>query len=148
MNSRFPLVGDDWSDEVSYLGALLIPVDRQGRILLQLRDYGPETVHPGKWSLFGGGVEGAENLDDAVVREFHEEVGISITTNDVQPFARVLSTPGRRRIYVFSAKLDITPADVRLGEGAGFGFIEPENIAALDMIPFARLVLQRFLLPA
>lgn len=145
MNGRFPLVGDDWSEDVPYLGALLIPVDHRGRILLQLRDFGSNTVHPGKWSLFGGGVEGAESLEQAVVREFQEEVGITLPTNAVLPFVRVLSEPGRRRLYVFSATLEIAPADIRLGEGAGFGFIEPSNIAALNMIPFRRPVLARFI---
>lgn len=145
MNDRFPLIGDDWSEDTDYRGALLIPVDQQGRILLQLRDYGPNTVHPGKWALFGGGVEGDESLDEAVVREFHEEVGICIPVSVVRPFGRVLSTPGRRRLYVFSAVLDIAPEDVRLGEGAGFGFMLRKDISKLDLIPFARDVLAAFL---
>ena len=144
MNARFPLVGDNWSDDIPYRGALLIPVDGTGRILLQLRDYGPHTVHPGKWSLFGGQIEEGESPDAAVIREFHEEVGIAVPPASLRPFARTLSTPGRRRIYVFAAVLNITPKDVRLHEGAGFGFIEPQNLPDLDMIPFARAVLDRF----
>jgi 8-oxo-dGTP diphosphatase len=153
MSDQFPLIGDDWSEEAIYRGALLIPVDRQGlipvdrqgRILLQLRDYGPDAVHPGKWGLFGGGVEGEESLTEAVVREFAEEVGVMVSPSSVRPFARGLSGPDKRRLFVFCAELDITPADIRLGEGAGFGFIEPRNVNALDLVPFARDVLETFL---
>mgnify|MGYP000050051751 CR=1 FL=1 len=145
MNDRFPLIGSDWSDEDPYCGALLIPVDLQGRLLLQLRDHGPNTVHPGKWGLFGGGVEGDESPHDAVVREFAEEAGITIPPDAPCPFGRVLSTPGRRRLYVFSATLDISPSDITLGEGAGFGFIQREDLPGLNLVPFARLVLETFL---
>lgn len=144
MDNDFPLIGDEWDDDAPYRGALLIPVDGQGRILLQLRDHGPDTVHPGKWALFGGGVEGDESLRAAVVREFAEEVGVDIPPDAPQPFRRVLSTPGRRRLYVFAATLDIAPSDIRLGEGAGFGFIRPEDITTLDMIPFAQAVVLAF----
>lgn len=144
MTEEFPLLGDEWDEAAPYRGALLIPVDGQGRILLQLRDHGPNTVHPGRWGLFGGGVEGGESLREAVIREFAEEVGVVVPADAPRPFCRILSTPGRRRLYVFSARLDIQPADISLGEGAGFGFVRPQDVRPLDIIPFARTVIERF----
>ena len=144
MNDQFPLIGDEWSEDDPYCGALLVPVDRQGRILLQMRDHGPNTVHPGRWGLFGGGVEPGETLLEAVIREFEEEVGIAIDRDAPRPLGRILSTPEQRRLFVFYARLALSPRDVSLGEGAGFGFFRVEDLPGLDLIEFVREVLSQY----
>ena len=48
---------------------------RDGKVLLLLRKKAPEA---GTWSLPGGRVEFMERLEDAVVRELHEELGITV----------------------------------------------------------------------
>jgi len=42
-----------------------------------------ETVgmNPGKWTLPGGGMDFGEDPEDAVVREFKEETGLTVTVN-------------------------------------------------------------------
>src|SRR6188474_2389410 len=46
-----------------------------GKVLLLLRQKEPES---GSWSLPGGRVEFMERLEDAVVRELREELGITV----------------------------------------------------------------------
>jgi 8-oxo-dGTP pyrophosphatase MutT (NUDIX family) len=46
--------------------------DRRGRLLLQQRSDG------GQWGLPGGSVEIGESVADAVVREVHEETGLTV----------------------------------------------------------------------
>jgi 8-oxo-dGTP diphosphatase len=46
-----------------------------GKVLLLLRKKAPEA---GAWSLPGGRVESMERLEDAVVRELREELGITV----------------------------------------------------------------------
>lgn len=46
-------------------------------ILIALRP--PHVVQPGIWEFPGGKVEANETLENALIREFHEEIGITIT---------------------------------------------------------------------
>ena len=50
-------------------------VMEDGKVLLLLRQKEPEA---GAWSLPGGRVQFMERLEDAVVRELHEELGITV----------------------------------------------------------------------
>jgi 8-oxo-dGTP pyrophosphatase MutT (NUDIX family) len=59
--------------------------DRQGRLLLQQRSDG------GQWGLPGGSVEIGESVADAVVREVHEETGLTVS---VRRLVGVYSEPG------------------------------------------------------
>ena len=59
-------------------GAAAILLGNDGRLLLQLRDDLPHVSDPGKIGLFGGRREGDESFLDCVVREVHEEIGLSL----------------------------------------------------------------------
>ena len=58
------------------VGALLIGAD--GKILLGLRAPS-KKVWPGHWDTIGGHVEPGESLEEALVREIQEEVGVTPT---------------------------------------------------------------------
>jgi mutator protein MutT len=64
MEQKYPRVG---------VGAVVL--DQQGRILLQLRKKPPEANH---WSIPGGRVEFMETVENAIVRELKEELGIVV----------------------------------------------------------------------
>ncbi|XSG81337.1 MAG: NUDIX domain-containing protein [Methyloligella sp. ZOD6] len=55
------------------LGAQGVVVDDRDRVLLI-----KHTYRPG-WCFPGGGVEPGESFEDALTREVHEEVGVSLT---------------------------------------------------------------------
>lgn len=129
-----------WRDFTAYRGALILPIDPEGRVLLQLRDR-RAPVHPGEWGLFGGEVEAGETLREAALRELEEEIGVQAPANALRPFARLVSPTSRGRLYLFEAELDIGPADVRLREGAGFGFVERRDFARLDLLAATRVFL-------
>lgn len=49
---------------------------RDGRILMALRS--PDRpCYPNSWSFPGGGVEDGETLEQALIRELYEEIGVS-----------------------------------------------------------------------
>jgi len=58
------------------VGALLIGPD--GKVLLGLRAPS-KKVWPCHWDTIGGRVENGESLDDALIREVQEEVGVTPT---------------------------------------------------------------------
>mgnify|MGYP003413848316 CR=1 FL=1 len=57
--------------------AVGVLIDRAGRFLLTSRPEG--KVYAGWWEFPGGKVEAGESFHDALVRELHEELGITIT---------------------------------------------------------------------
>jgi 8-oxo-dGTP pyrophosphatase MutT (NUDIX family) len=140
----FMLLGE-WREDAPNHGALILPVDDEGRLLLQLRDHRPSAVHPGLWGLFGGKAEPGETLPEVAVREFEEETGIQITAGQITPFARILSDNDQWRLYCFTMPFQGSARDIRLGEGAGFGFIRPQDVNQLNMVPFAQDVIAAWL---
>jgi 8-oxo-dGTP pyrophosphatase MutT (NUDIX family) len=57
-----------------FRGAGVIPVTKEGRILLQLRS-AEETNGANTWGNFGGGASEGETFEQCAVREFCEETG-------------------------------------------------------------------------
>lgn len=124
-------------------GALVRARDSLGRELLQLRDDLPHVAGAGFWSLFGGGAEPGETLDAAARREFAEETGIVLASEELVPLARAMATarPGGV-LYVFDCTRPLAPAALRVGEGAGFGFLTPAQVDAWPVLPQIRAILQ------
>lgn len=54
--------------------AKIILINNKKEFLFQLRDNNPEIVHPGKWSLFGGGIDDGEEILIGLEREIKEEI--------------------------------------------------------------------------
>ena len=66
----------------------VLPVDRDGQVLLLL---GLDPARPSApyWFTIGGGVETGETVEEAAVREMHEETGTRVETSQlVGPFHR------------------------------------------------------------
>lgn len=56
--------------------AVGVLIDAQGRFLLTSRPHG--KVYAGHWEFPGGKVEAGETIEQALRRELHEEIGITI----------------------------------------------------------------------
>ncbi len=125
--------------------ASLLVVDRQGNLLLQLRDNNPAIFAPGKWCIPGGGIEPGEDATAAVIRELREETGL--------PFENV--TFYRRFAFeeegnlidenYFYTTTGFTDSDVVVGEGQAIVFVSPEKIPSLDIAEPDRGVVFEFL---
>ncbi|MFB9264442.1 NUDIX hydrolase [Bradyrhizobium erythrophlei] len=78
------------------VGALFISSD--GKVLLGLRAPS-KKVWPRHWDTIGGRVEAGESLDDALVREAQEEVGVTPTQ------FRLVATVKERRPEIYGVAL-------------------------------------------
>ncbi len=98
-------------------GAVLWRPD--GTVLLQHRDDRPDINSPGRWSLFGGGIEPGEDPEGAMLRELEEE--IDFRPERYHPF---LTLEGRRAVYhLFLARIEVPLSDLTLREGQGFDYL-------------------------
>jgi len=86
----------------TFEAAVLVPC-RNGKFLLQLR---ADTVPrwPGYWGTFGGGIEQGEDINAALRREMHEELGYKVRNPQ---FAFTQELP-RGRKHVFYEQWDGT----------------------------------------
>ncbi|MGZ8454255.1 MAG: NUDIX domain-containing protein, partial [Candidatus Binatia bacterium] len=55
--------------------AQVLLFDRDGKLLIYLRDDNPTIPFPNHWDLFGGHVEVGETPERALCRELQEEIG-------------------------------------------------------------------------
>lgn len=62
--------------------ARVLPVDRDGRVLLLL-GHDPARPSAPYWFTIGGEVETGETLEEAAVREMHEETGVRVETSQL-----------------------------------------------------------------
>ncbi len=134
-----------WRDPSPYRGALTLPVKPDGSILFQLRDDKPGIAAPGKWGLFGGGIEDGETPLEAVAREFLEETGLDYPQSAFKPAYQTLTgSPNWGLLTIF--KLDLTDpiSAIRTYEGTGFACCTPDQGRKLDLIGYVRTVVDDF----
>jgi 8-oxo-dGTP pyrophosphatase MutT (NUDIX family) len=135
------------------MSAGVILVDRQGRVLMQLRDDDPAIMFPGHWGLTGGAAHAGETPEEAARREVEEETGVRL--GRLEPFrAYYFNNRGAAKksataasdyeLYLFHAPCE-TPADEMIcGEGRGLRFFGPDEVIALDLAYNHRDVLTEF----
>lgn len=56
---------------------------KDGKILMGRKDPAKGGVYPDAWHLPGGGVDGGENLEQALRREINEEIGIDVSRHRI-----------------------------------------------------------------
>ncbi|SFT54392.1 NUDIX hydrolase [Sedimentitalea nanhaiensis] len=96
-------------------------------LLVIRRDNRPDIPWPDHWDLPGGGREGDETPQACVLRETHEEVGLSVAAKDL-----VWSTSYPRPhgiVWFFAAHLPARTAGlIRFGsEGTGWRLMPPQT---------------------
>jgi len=99
----------------------LIIKNKEGELLLQLRDEDPEI---GKWVLFGGGVNGGETPQVALAREIKEELGYKIKRAEF--FKEYVDNGIRQMIYILCAPVEIEK--LQLAEGAAMKFFAHDDL--------------------
>jgi ADP-ribose pyrophosphatase len=101
---------------------------RNGEVLLLLRKRPPEA---GCWSLPGGRVEFMERIEDALVRELKEELGIDVEVESLLCVTNHI-VPADNAHWVSPAYL-VRPVSGQVQN------LEPEKTAAVEWFPLTRL---------
>jgi 8-oxo-dGTP diphosphatase len=127
--------------------AVLLLVDSRGWVLLQERDEdAPRAAN--QWGMVGGHVEDGEDFEPAAYRELAEETGIELPSGALtlwrdDEYTYPDGHRGRYRIYV--ARVELTDADIVVGEGRQIVFVEPDRILGLDLAGSSRHFVPDFL---
>jgi 8-oxo-dGTP pyrophosphatase MutT (NUDIX family) len=133
------------------MSAGVILVDREGRVLMQLRDDDPAIMFPGHWGLTGGAAQQGETPEQTARREVEEETGIALER--CEPFRAYYFTETSGRgsrakadyeLYLFHAPCVLPVEDMVCGEGRELRFFAPQDIDDLDIAYNHREVLADF----
>lgn len=122
-----------------HISAGVILVDREGRVLMQLRDADDKIPFPAHWGITGGAARRGETPEQAARREVQEETGL--TLGRIEPFrayyfqeaAGGAKSSSKSRadyeLYLFHAPCGTPAEELVCGEGQQLRFLSPEEIA-------------------
>lgn len=112
-------------DEIFYHGVSAIPVNPQGKILLQQRDDRPDLLYPGYWTTFGGAMEVGETPEEAMRRELMEEIELELPLKFWKVYDEKVDLGGNLvpvRRYIFVGPIDQPAEGIKLNEGQALGY--------------------------
>jgi 8-oxo-dGTP diphosphatase len=116
-----------------------ICVIKNGRVLLTQRAKPP---FEDKWSLPGGQVEGGERLEDAALRELHEETGIRAELRGFFDWAEIIDADKHFVVAVFLAGWkggEATAAD----DAKAARWVSAEEFDTLELTPGLDKILRK-----
>ena len=108
--------------------------NRSGRILIAKRN--PRKRYGGLWEFPGGKIEPGETIEQALVREIHEELDAPIMVGRVYP--GYLFEYKNLKAEFIPVSGTITPRDITLLEHDKCKFVELDEIDGYDISPYDR----------
>ncbi|HEX8214130.1 MAG TPA: (deoxy)nucleoside triphosphate pyrophosphohydrolase [Allosphingosinicella sp.] len=108
-------------------------VDAEGRVLLQQRAMGRQMA--GLWEFPGGKVEPGERPEAALVRELHEELGISVDQASLAPAAFASAELGERHLLLLLFICRQWGGEPEALDAAALQWVRPCEMRALPMPP-------------
>jgi len=102
------------------------------KVLMQLRDFKPSILFPGKWGFFGGSIEDQEGPKDCAIRELTEELHytpITIHTLGVKHLPKL----GNILSHSFCCPLTSSLNELKLTEGQDFGLFTYDEIFSKNL---------------
>ncbi len=99
------------------IAAIVLENDK-GEFLLALRDNKSWIPFPGHWDLIGGHVEDGETPEEALVREYKEELGLDLKEYKFYKEFECHEGDAFENIkYIYSGKINIPAEEITLYEG-------------------------------
>lgn len=127
--------------------AVVLLVDPRGWVLLQERD-GDAPRAANQWGMVGGHVEDGEDFEPAAYRELAEETGLRLESGTLRLWRdEEFAYPDghRGRYHVYAAGVDLTDEAIVVGEGRQIVFVDPAEVADLDLAASSRHFVPTFL---
>ena len=117
-------------------GASAIPVNPEGKILLQLRDDRPDLLYPNCWTTLGGGVEEGETFDQAIRRELLEKIELELPVKLWRVDESVIEIQGHQFLVanaIYVGRIDLPVSAIKLNEGQRLGYFGLDDLDNLQI---------------
>jgi 8-oxo-dGTP diphosphatase len=113
---------------VKKIAAIILENDKE-EFLLYLRDNKPGIPFPDHWDLIGGHIEEGETPEEALVREFKEELDLDLKEYTFYKKYECLTGDAYENIkYIYSGKINLPIEKVTLLEGVRPQYFSREEI--------------------
>jgi len=119
------------------IAAIILENDK-GEFLLALRDNKPGIPFPDHWDLIGGHVEDGETPEQALVRDYKEELDLDLKEYKFYKKVECLKGDAYDNIkYIYSGKINIPIEEITLLEGERPQYFSREEI---PNVKFANII--------
>jgi 8-oxo-dGTP diphosphatase len=125
-------VGDRVKPSIVIVAACVL-LNEAGEILIARRP--PGRSFAGLWEFPGGKVEQGEQLEDALIRELKEELGIEIAKADLEPLTFASHAYPEFFLLMPLYRCARWHGMPTAQEGQELRWVAPEDLAAYDMPP-------------
>lgn len=126
-----------------YHVAVGVVYDKQGNILLTQR--APEKHQGGKWEFAGGKVEQGETVQEALVREFYEELGVKPT--QIRPLIKIPYEYSEHSVLLDVWEVFDFEGSPEAREGQAMQWVHPHHLHHHDFPPANRAIIRAAQLP-
>jgi len=117
-------------DTMQKIAAIILENDN-GDFLLALRDNKSWIPFPNHWDLIGGHVEEGETPEEALVREYKEELGLELKEYKFYKEFLCLKGDAFENIkYIYTGKINLPIDEITLYEGQYARYFTKEEIPA------------------
>lgn len=107
-------------------------VVRDGRVLLAQRNRPPELA--GRWELPGGKVEPGESVEDALLRELREELGIEVRGGE--RFGPAVPLPGGSVLCAY--RVELVAGEPEAFDHTEVRWVDAHELEEMDLVPADR----------
>jgi len=127
------------------IAAIILENDK-GEFLLYLRDNKSGIPFPDHWDLIGGHVEEGETPEEALVREFKEELGLDLKEYSFYKKYECLTGDAYENIkYIYSGKINLPVEEITLLEGVRPQYFSREEIPNVRFANILRSIVLEYI---
>ena len=123
-------------------------IENNGEVLLcKMAD--DRGVFPGQWALSGGGMEPGEQMEEALLREIREELGVELQIITIKPWTfaddvrvKTYADGSKEEIYMIYLLFDCVSANRHVTFNEEFqeiAWVNPESLKQLDLNEATRI---------
>lgn len=101
--------------------------------------------HPLEWEFPGGKIEAGETPQLALHRELHEELGVHVRPDDMQPAGFISHAYPRVHVVMLLFLTDTWSGEITLHEHAAMQWVPKNELSAFAVLPADRPLLDKLL---
>jgi 8-oxo-dGTP diphosphatase len=127
------------------IAAIILENDK-GEFLFYLRDNKPGIPFPNHWDLIGGHVENEETPEEALVREFKEELDLDLKEYTFYKKYECFTGDAYENIkYIYSGKINLPIEKVTLLEGIRTQYFSREEIPGVKFANILKSIIMEYI---